>query len=556
MCQSLHAPPPRHGTLTKPSTLLEPSLKNYGAPLFPSTTPTVCARKTWGNGLGPRTLSIDDIPPCGIQCLVLAVPTSGCSLTDVQCQCQSEQLADTLSACMLANCTMAESLDTAVVQADLCNMSNESKTGNVVLCTSIVFSIAVIFVGLRITGKVLAKRITPDDWVIVAALLLAALPCGCVLGIFISWSTYVLVLGLIKISLVMFYLQIFISHRFRIIAYIVLTYIALSTIGIYLVTIFSCSPVNSFWDRDVKGKCLDINAVAYANSGSAIAQDIIILVLPLASVRKLKTNKYRKIAVGIMFAVGTFGCITTILRLHSLLDFRISIDPTWDYVPVTIWTELELASGFVCVSLPAIRILLTMMLPRNLLNSMTSRRSRSNSTPQLHNHHNEREERSARKGYSWMHIPTTTDSDIGTGLGELKSQGRRRSRSMGNGFWPSGIRSENGSQALATFGTVDTPSTQHLTQYRDQHSHTATPTPTVQFDNYLSEEDRLQRPQPVLGRTGFCNSCGSQAEVITQLPNLGCLPDGSYSGDSGVGRRVRHGYGPGNGNGNGKGAMA
>lgn len=134
-------------------------------------------------------------------------------------------------------------------------------------------------------------------------------------AVFISWSTYVLVLGLIKISLVMFYLQIFISHRFRIIAYIVLTYIALSTIGIYLVTIFSCTPVNSFWDRDIKGRCLDINAVAYANSGSAIAQDIIILVLPLASVRKLKTNKYRKIAVGIMFAVGTL-CVPP---LHSLL---------------------------------------------------------------------------------------------------------------------------------------------------------------------------------------------------------------------------------------------
>jgi hypothetical protein len=69
---------------------------------------------------------------------------------------------------------------TAVVQADLCNLSNESRTREVVLYTAIVFSIAVIFVALRLTGKIIAKRITPDDYILIAAMLLTAVPVGCV----------------------------------------------------------------------------------------------------------------------------------------------------------------------------------------------------------------------------------------------------------------------------------------------------------------------------------------------------------------------------------------
>ena len=91
---------------------------------------------------------------------------------------------------------------------------------------------------------------------------------------------------------------------------------------------------------------MDLQGIAYVNSASAIVQDVILLILPLVFIRKLQMKRYRKVAVVFMFAIGTFGCIATIVRLHTLTKFNISVDPTWDYVPVTIWTELELAAGF------------------------------------------------------------------------------------------------------------------------------------------------------------------------------------------------------------------
>lgn len=67
---------------------------------------------------------------------------------------------------------------------------------------------------------------------------------------------------------------------------------------------FPCTPIKSFWDRDIKGKCLDIRAVGFANSANAIVQDLIILVLPMPSLFKLQMKKWRKVAVTFMFAVG------------------------------------------------------------------------------------------------------------------------------------------------------------------------------------------------------------------------------------------------------------
>lgn len=74
------------------------------------------------------------------------------------------------------------------------------------------------------------------------------------------------------------------------------------------------------------------------------------------------------------------GCITTIIRLHALSSFRISLDPTWDYIDVVIWTGAELAAGIVCASLPAVRQLLALLLPKQWSSFLTYR-SRSRSLP-------------------------------------------------------------------------------------------------------------------------------------------------------------------------------
>jgi hypothetical protein len=324
---------------------------------------------------------------------------------------------------------------------------------------------------------------------------------------------------MIKASLVFFYLEIFRTQRFKIFAYIILAYIFINNLLIFFLTVFSCLPVSAFWNRDIKGKCMDVQALAYANSASAIVQDIILLILPLLFIKNLQMKRYRKVAVGLMFAIGTFGCIATIIRLQTLLAFKISIDPTWDYVPATIWTELELAVGFVCVSLPSIRILVVRLLPirvKEFLSQITHI-SRSRSNPGSKSDR----QREWKKPSSWVSI-TAGANDSGHGSGRKSSINSlwspKSAVSSAHRHIRGGSRQlDSGFSNYSESGIAVTRPPLHE-EYRDrQHEQ-------IELLN-------VTKPVKSSARQSLM-SCGSRDSRITALPTIGkigCLPEGSFS---------------------------
>ncbi|KAH6629439.1 hypothetical protein C7974DRAFT_186331 [Boeremia exigua] len=504
------------------------------------------------------TLTVADIPACGLRCLFLVLPASGCAPTDIECICASDSLEHQLAACLLSNCTMQDSLDTSRVQSDLCHLSEESKVQQVILYTSIVYSIAFISVVLRIAGKAVSQRLAWDDAMVVAALFLTAIPLGCVLdmsqkgfgehlwnledgkllpilrNLYISWSTYVIILCMIKISLVLFYLEIFKTPRFRITAFVFLVYLIINSLVIFFIAICACNPIPSFWNRDIKGKCIDIQAAAYANSASAIVQDLILLVLPLAFIRNLQMKRYRKIAVGFMFVIGTFGCIATIMRLPSLSTFKISIDPSWDYVPITIWTELELAAGFLCVSLPSIRILLVRVLPKQVVEFLSNithpSRGKSNPTPRPQQERPP-EQRKWKKPSSWIDISvnSTNVSNESTGKDlEPLTLGPGVRGSFMSAFWnrssaqPSQFSNlRSGSRRLESAMSNYSEAGVAVTRPPYQEGKNDGISEQLEMGNMSSRSHRYTNSS--------CRSCSGDNDQITALPQIGCIPEGSFS---------------------------
>lgn len=77
---------------------------------------------------------------------------------------------------------MTDTQKTSRVQAALCSLPEKSKRMEVFLSTGIIYCLATLFVVLRITGKAVSKRLSLDDLIVVAALLLTAVPLGCVLA--------------------------------------------------------------------------------------------------------------------------------------------------------------------------------------------------------------------------------------------------------------------------------------------------------------------------------------------------------------------------------------
>lgn len=82
------------------------------------------------------------------------------------------------------------------------------------------------------------------------------------------------------------------------------------------------------FDRSIPAKCLDFNAVAFSNGAIGILQDLIILVLPFPEVVHLTMITRKKIILILMFLLGSFAVLTSIIRLNYLHTFATSTDQT------------------------------------------------------------------------------------------------------------------------------------------------------------------------------------------------------------------------------------
>jgi hypothetical protein len=74
-------------------------------------------------------------------------------------------------------------------------------------------------------------------------------------------------------------------------SWMMIGYCVASTLVFLIVTTFQCHPIEFVWNKDLKGgKCVNYNAVAWANAAINIQQDILIFLLPVNALRRLQLN--------------------------------------------------------------------------------------------------------------------------------------------------------------------------------------------------------------------------------------------------------------------------
>jgi hypothetical protein len=178
--------------------------------------------------------------------------------------------------------------------------------------------------------------------------------------------------------MICFYLRIFPQRPFKLSCYMVMTFVILSCVAFLFLAIFQCSPISYNWDG-WKGeyepgtfKCVNITAAATTLAAFIIAQDLLIIILPMPWLYRLQVGWRSKIAIFFMFSIGIFILITAAVRLRYIVTFNRSLNPTWDYVDPMIWSSLEISVSLIVTSLPAIRVLINRYVP-NLLGSIRMR---------------------------------------------------------------------------------------------------------------------------------------------------------------------------------------
>jgi len=113
---------------------------------------------------------------------------------------------------------------------------------------------------------------------------------------------------LLKVSILFFYLRIFPEPRIRRVLWATQILNVLVGVAFVITSIFQCTPISHFWTSwtgETKGKCVNVNALAWANAIISIVLDILMLAIPLSQLPKIKLHWKRKVGIALMFFVGT-----------------------------------------------------------------------------------------------------------------------------------------------------------------------------------------------------------------------------------------------------------
>lgn len=344
----------------------------------------------------PRsTQIIVQLPTCAKLCMADAAVQFSCAPTDLECICPHTELKKEITKCVLETCTVKESLFAKNSTAVACGEEVRDKRLYLDVVAIVLGSLAGIFVTIRISSKIFLSggNIGWDDWFILATILIGVADTVLIvegltsnglgrdiwtltgeeitqfgLNMYVIQVMYAARVSMLKMSLLFFYLRIFPNPIIRRLLWGTVAFNTLYGVVFCSVAAGLCQPVSFFWERwdgeHLGGKCLDANIIGWANAVVSIAVDVWMLALPLSQLRDLKLHWKKKVGVAIMFIVGTFVTVMSILRLQSLMSFATSDNPTWDNWDVVKWSTVEINVGVICACLPPLRVLLIRAFPQ------------------------------------------------------------------------------------------------------------------------------------------------------------------------------------------------
>ncbi|KFZ14683.1 hypothetical protein V501_03119 [Pseudogymnoascus sp. VKM F-4519 (FW-2642)] len=179
---------------------------------------------------------------------------------------------------------------------------------------------------------------------------------------YISQIFYVTVQSLAKVSILLLYLRIFPAKRFRLVTNIALGWMVCRTLAFIGVLILQCIPVELSWDITVPGKCANSQVFVYVAAAFSIFEDFVIMLLPVWELKDLTLSGKKRMGLIFMFALGSFACITSMIRLKYIVSYGTSIDLTYANVDAVIWSVLESFTAVICASLMCLRPLIVKFL--------------------------------------------------------------------------------------------------------------------------------------------------------------------------------------------------
>ncbi|KUI64803.1 hypothetical protein VM1G_01243 [Cytospora mali] len=179
---------------------------------------------------------------------------------------------------------------------------------------------------------------------------------------FVSWlKTYFalqranqIALALIKCSILVFYMRIFVTRSFKVAAWTIMAFTLLWAVVTWCINLTVCSPISYFWDKTIPGgKCASQQVTGAVSGALGALGDVLILGLPLTMLRGLKLNARKKVALSGIFLLGAFTCVASVVRIVEVSK-AVPTDLPYTNASASTWTTMEMQVAIFSANLPSL----------------------------------------------------------------------------------------------------------------------------------------------------------------------------------------------------------
>ncbi|KAF9691194.1 hypothetical protein EKO04_010901 [Ascochyta lentis] len=182
--------------------------------------------------------------------------------------------------------------------------------------------------------------------------------------VFAQSLLYQLSVNLVKATFTLQYLRIFSHLRYpKYHCYILFVLILGATAWGFFGIVFLCSPVNTYWDVKADVKCEDAERHFLSTSIIGIIIDWAIWILPMPIVGKLKLPRRQKRGLWVVFGLGGFVCVVSILRLTLVQQAAHQGKMTTSGTYAVVWSTIEVNVAIICASVLVMKPLFAKWVP-------------------------------------------------------------------------------------------------------------------------------------------------------------------------------------------------
>ncbi|KAH7014138.1 uncharacterized protein B0I36DRAFT_255318 [Microdochium trichocladiopsis] len=179
----------------------------------------------------------------------------------------------------------------------------------------------------------------------------------------------ILGLGLVKMSILVLYLNLFPSPTFKWVTWGIMGYVGVWTISFFFSHLFTCYPITTFIDFFEDKTCVNQTAMFLTVLYTNVIADFVILILPVPMIMGLQLQFKTKMAVIGMLSLGAATCAISVTRVLAITSVaseyvRHPNDIIYYTAPVFYWTNIELSMAVVCACLPTLRPIWTHFYPK------------------------------------------------------------------------------------------------------------------------------------------------------------------------------------------------